>query len=445
MAKKYISADELAGHSSPGDLWISIDGKIYDVSSWLPSHPGGDLPLLSLSGRDATDAFLAYHPPHASSQLRRFHNGLHLQGYSVSPLSRDYRSLLHDLTQSNLFHAKGRTVSLSLAAIAALLSLCVYGVVACRGPLLHALCGAAMGFLWIQSGWLGHDSGHYNIMRSRPQNRFIQILSGNCLAGISIAWWKRNHNAHHIAVNSLDHDPDLQHLPFFAVSSKFFASITSLYYNRKLQFDSAARFLVSHQHWTYYPVMTLARFNLFAQSFFLLSSNKKVPNRAQELLGLLVFWIWYPLLVSFLPNWGERVLFVICSFVVTSIQHVQFTLNHFSANVYIGLPNGNDWFEKQTMGTLNISCPPWMDWFHGGLQFQIEHHLFPRLPRRQLRAVAPAVRDLCKKHGLPYNCAGFWEANLMTLRTLKAAAMQARDYSKPPPRNLVWEAVNTFG
>ena len=39
----------------------------------------------------------------------------------------------------------------------------------------------------------------------------------------------------------------------------------------------------------------------------------------------------------------------------------------------------DDWFEKETDGTLNILCSSWMDWFHGGLQFQIEHHLFLRL------------------------------------------------------------------
>ncbi|KAG6389390.1 hypothetical protein SASPL_150858 [Salvia splendens] len=443
--KKYISAEELATHNQPGDLWISIQGKIYDVSDWIKSHPGGDLPLLNLAGRDATDAFVAYHPAHAWSHLAPFHNHLHLQNYVVSEVSKDYRKLVHEFTKLGLFDKKGHNVLFSLTAIAMLFSLCLYGVVFCDGALLHALCGCAMGFLWIQSGWLGHDSGHYQIMLTRNSNRFVQVLSGNCLAGISIAWWKRNHNAHHIACNSLDHDPDLQHMPFFAVSPKFFNSITSLYYNRKLEFDKFARFLISKQHFTYYPVMSLARLNLFAQSFFLLSSNKDVPNRLQEILGLLTFWIWYPLLVSFLPNWKEKLMFVACSFIVTSIQHVQFTLNHFSANVYVGLPNGNDWFEKQTYGTLNISCPPWMDWFHGGLQFQIEHHLFPRLPRSQLRGVAPFVKELCKKHGLPYNCATFWGANVMTLRTLRAAAMQARDYSKPAPRNLVWEAVNSIG
>ncbi|CDP08267.1 unnamed protein product [Coffea canephora] len=445
-SKSYITSDELKKHNKPGDLWISIQGKIYDVSDWVKEHPGGAFPLLNLSGQDATDAFVAFHPGTAWKFLDKFFNGFYLKDYSVSEVSKDYRKLVYEFNKMGLFEQKGHGVLLSMCFMAVLFCLSVYGVLCCERVLVHLICGGLMGFLWIQSGWIGHDSGHYQVMTTRGINRFAQILSGNCLAGISIAWWKWNHNAHHIACNSLEFDPDLQHMPFFAVSPKLFNSLTSYFYERKMAFDSVARFLVSNQHWTFYPVMCFARINLFAQSFILLSSSKRsVPRRGQELLGLLVFWIWYPLLVSCLPNWGERLMFVVASFTVTGIQHVQFCLNHFSTSVYVGPPAGHDWFEKQTSGTLDILCPSWMDWFHGGLQFQTEHHLFPRLPRCQLRKISPFVKELCKKHGLPYNAASFWEANVMTCKTLRNAALQARDFTKPVPKNLVWEAVNTHG
>lgn len=443
--RKYITSDELKTHNKKGDLWVSIQGKVYDVSEWVKTHPGGDLPLLNLAGQDATDAFVAFHRGVAFQFLDKFFNGFYLQDYSVSEVSKDYRKLAHEFSKMGLFDKKGHGLLISMCSIAVMFAASVYGVLYCEGVLLHLLCGCLMGFLWIQSGWIGHDSGHYQVMLTPKLNRFVQILSGNCLAGISIAWWKRNHNAHHIAVNSLDHDPDLQHMPFFVVSSKFFNSITSYYYDRTLKFDSFTRMLVSNQHWTFYPVMCIARLNLFAQSFFLLLSNKRVPYRYMELLGLMVFWVWYPLLVSCLPNCGERWMFILASFSVTGIQHVQFCLNHFSSDVYLGHPEGNDWFEKQTSGSLDIKCSSWMDWFHGGLQFQIEHHLFPRLPRNQLRTISPLVKDLCKKHGLPYNSASFWEANVLTIRTLRNAALQARDLTKPVSSNLLWEAVNTIG
>ncbi|GMN36008.1 hypothetical protein TIFTF001_005683 [Ficus carica] len=444
-ARKYISQEELGKHRTPGDLWISIQGKIYNVSEWANDHPGGKLPLLNLAGQDATDAFVAYHPGKAWQYLDQFFTGYYLRDYSASEVSKDYRKLVHEFSKMGLFEKKGHGVFLSFCAIAMMFAISVYGVMWSESVWVHLFSGGLMGFLWIQSGWIGHDSGHYQVMSSRGFNRFVQILTGNCLAGISIAWWKWNHNAHHLACNSLDFDPDLQHMPVFVVSSKFFDSLTSCFYERKLNFDAFARFLVSYQHWTFYPVMCLARINLFGQSFALLSSKRKVPNRGQEILGLAVFWIWYPLLVSQLPNWREKVMFVIASFSVTGIQHIQFCLNHFSSRVYVGPPSGSDWFEMQTHGTLDISCPSWMDWFHGGLQFQIEHHLFPRLPRCQLRKVSPFVKELCKKHNLPYDCASFWKANLLTLKTLRSVALQARDLSNPVPKNLVWEAVNTHG
>ncbi|KAJ7966426.1 Fatty acid desaturase [Quillaja saponaria] len=442
---RYISQEELSKHNKRGDLWISIQGKIYNVSDWAKTHPGGENPLLTLAGQDVTDAFIAYHPDTAWQYLGKFFTGYYLLDYSESETSKDYRKLLSELTKMGMFEKKGHGVFITLCLMAFLFLASVYGILCCDSTWVHLGCGGLMGFFWIQSGWIGHDSGHYQVMSSRGYNRFVQILSGNCIAGICIAWWKWNHNAHHIACNSLEFDPDLQHMPFFVVSSKFFSSLTSYFYERKMSFDSFSRFLVSYQHLTFYPVMCLARLNLYAQSFILLFSKRKVPNRGQEILGLLVFWIWYPLLVSYLPNWGERIMFVIASFSVTGIQHVQFCLNHFSSNVYVGPPSGNDWFEKQTIGTLDVTCSSWMDWFHGGLQFQIEHHLFPRLPRCNLRKVAPFVKELCRKHSLPYTSVSFWMANVLTLETLRNAALQARDLSKPVPKNLVWEAVNTHG
>lgn len=217
---KYISSEDLAKHNKPGDLWISIQGKVYNVSDWAQSHPGGELPLLNLAGQDVTDAFVAYHPGSAWKHLDQFFNGYYLQHYTVSEVSKDYRKLVTEFSKMGLFENRGVGVYFQLFSVAMLFSLSVYGVLCSDKTWVHLVSGGLMGLGWIQSGWLGHDSGHYQIISNKKINRFAQILTGNCLAGISIAWWKRNHNAHHIACNSLEFDPDLQHMPFFAVSSK---------------------------------------------------------------------------------------------------------------------------------------------------------------------------------------------------------------------------------
>lgn len=444
--KKYITSEKLKGHNKTGDLWISIQGKVYDVSNWVKDHPGGDVVLRSFAGQDVTDAFIAYHPGTTWHLLDKFFNGYYLRDFQVTEVSKDYRRLANELSKMGMFDKKGHGVIYNFIWISILFTLCVYGVIYSDSLFVHLGCGASLGLAWILSAYLGHDSGHYQIMSSRGYNKFAQLLTGNCLTGISMAWWKWTHNAHHIACNSLDHDPDLQHIPVFAVSTKLFNNMTSIFYGRKMEFDPVARFLISYQHMTYYPVMIVARINLYIQTFLLLLNPKRnVPNRVLNILGVMVFWTWFPLLVSCLPNWNERVLFVLTSFTITAFQHIQFTLNHFSANVYVGQPNGNDWFEKQTYGTIDITCSSWMDWLFGGLQFQLEHHLFPRLPRCHLRKVSPVVRDLCKKHNLPYRSLSFWEANASTIRTLRDAARQARDLTNPMVKNLLWEAVNTYG
>ena len=161
--------------------------------------------------------------------------------------------------------------------------------------------------------------------------------------------------------------------------------------------------------------------------------------------GILSFWLWFSAILLNLPSNLERLGFVLVSCGVTSIQHLQFCLNHFSSPVYHERPDGREFALAQARGTLNLTTPPWMDWFHGGLQYQVEHHLFPRLPRHNLRKVSSVVKPFCEKHGLPYTCVSFWEANVMIIRTLRTAALQARDWSKPVPKNLLWEAINSQG
>ena len=99
------------------------------------------------------------------------------------------------------------------------------------------------------------------------------IVLGNLCMGISIGWWKDNHYTHHVVTNSVSHDPDIQHPPIMAVSDLFYdrskgngKPIRSYYYGHLLDYSGRlAAFLVGHQHFMLYPVMAVARFNLYFQ------------------------------------------------------------------------------------------------------------------------------------------------------------------------------------
>jgi len=198
--------------------------------------------------------------------------------------------------------------------------------------------------------------------------------------------------------------------------------------------DDIARALVSFQHYLYYPVMAVARFNLYAQSYILLLSSEKVDHKGLELGTLAIFTTWFSAMVyNCLGSWQEMVAYLLLSHACAGLLHVQITLSHFAEDTYHGNAYNDDtdeWFRMQCKTTLNVDCPEWMDWFHGGLQFQIEHHLFPRLPRHNLRECRQLVKSLCKKHDVEYKELPFIQGNIRVYEQLKKSALEARKLQK---------------
>lgn len=76
--------------------------------------------------------------------------------------------------------------------------------------------------------------------------------------------------------------------------------------------------------------------------------------------------------------------------------------------------------------TMDVDCPAWFDFFHGGLQFQAIHHLFPRIPRHNFRKIQPLVIGFCEKVGLKYSIYGFVDGNGVVIDRLADIAKQAR-------------------
>jgi delta8-fatty-acid desaturase len=230
--------------------------------------------------------------------------------------------------------------------------------------------------------------------------------------------------------NSIENDPDIQHLPLFAVDKGLLGPYFSSYHQHNVAMDALARWLVSYQHWLYYPAMFCARVNLYVQSYKLLLSSEYCQHRTMELITLLGFASWQSALLLYcLPSWPERLCYFTLSHGLAGILHVQITVSHFAEDCYHGQAYNNEhdeWFRMQLRGTMNVDCPPWFDWFHGGLQFQIEHHLFPRAPRHNLRECRVFVKALCQKHSITYNELTFFRGNIRVLRKMRATALITR-------------------
>ena len=297
----------------------------------------------------------------------------------------------------------------------------------------YGISGLFLGLLWHQLVFTVHDAGHMGITHNFHIDTCLGILIADFLGGLSVCWWKRNHNVHHIVTNSAEHDPDIQHMPFFAISHRFFDSLRSTYYDRIMTYDPFAKFMLKWQHWLYYPVLTFGRFNLYVLSWqyiFLGQGPRKGPawwHRYLEIAGQVFFWYWFGYLTVYksIPTIGSRVLFVLVSHMVTGPVHVQITLSHFAMST-ADLGVAESFPQRMLRTTMDVDCPPWLDFIHGGLQFQAIHHLFPRIPRHNLRKCQEMVIEFCNDVKIPYALYGFTEGNKQVVGRLGDIAKQAK-------------------
>jgi len=271
--------------------------------------------------------------------------------------------------------------------------------------------------------------------------------------GLSVCWWKSDHNTHHVVCNAVEHDPNIQHMPMIAVTEKIFQKpFWDTYHKKTVAMDAVAKFLVSWQHVLFYPLMALGRWNLYAQGFiFLLSNHDLAHYKWTELTALTSFFVWFFKLAFSMPTIAEAVAYVFVSHGVAGLLHVQIVLSHWSMETYKGTPytsKETEWHLMQLRTTMNVATPEWLDYMHIGLQFQIEHHLYPRLPRHNLRKARALVKPICKKHGIYYHEPGFFEGNIEMWKQLKKVALQARKANKGDGgfyQSTLWEGLNLSG
>merc|ERR1711871_1583102 len=151
--------------------------------------------------------------------------------------------------------------------------------------------------------------------------------------------------------------------------------------------------------------------------------------RKTELAGLAVFATWFSISLYMQPTWNLGIAWIMVSHAVAGILHVQIVLSHWSMETYKGSPytsEETEWYLMQLRTTVNVDTPEWFDYAHIGLQFQIEHHLYPRLPRHNLRKARDLVKAICDKHDIHYHEPTFIDGNVEMWQALRDAALEAR-------------------
>ncbi|KAF9481011.1 delta 8-sphingoloid desaturase protein [Pholiota conissans] len=294
-----------------------------------------------------------------------------------------------------------------------------------------------LGLFWHQLVFSAHDLGHMGVTHNWTVDRVIATIIADFIGGLSIGWWVQNHNVHHLVTNHPSHDPDIEYVPFFAISPVFISSLWSSYYKRSMPFDAFARRFVAIQHYLFYFVMLFARFNLYVLSYASLWKQAFETKRARggrwawrlEVTGIVFFWCWFGRVLYGCGSWQRALVFLLVSHAVMFPLHVQLVLSHFSMSTE-DLGPVESFPHRQLRTTSDVICDPSIEFMHGGLHLQVTHHLFPRLPRHNLREASQLVKAFAKEQGLVYSEFGFVDGNKEVLGTLRGVAEQAKIMGK---------------
>jgi fatty acid desaturase len=251
---------------------------------------------------------------------------------------------------------------------------------------------AFLGLMFTQLGFLGHDAGHQQIFRSRRANRLFGVVVADLLIGLSFGWWVPKHNAHHAHPNEPGRDPDIGEGIVVLRTSK----------NRRArQAPDADAAQTSHQAPLFFALMLLRSVGLHVSGLQRL--HRQRDRRAvieRVLLAVhfalylsVIFWVLAPL---------KAVAFLLVQQAVFSVYlGLSFAPNHKGMPVIDGDVDMG-FAERQVTTARNISGGWLTDLLLGGLNYQIEHHLFPTMPRPNLPHAQAMVREFCLASGLGY-------------------------------------------
>ncbi len=160
-----ISLKEVKEHANRDSCWIVVDGFVYDVTSWLPRHPGGDVVIVSAAGTDVTDLFNAYHPPRIRMMLKAYLVG-RLEEYKVDKTTEKFRKLAAFVESSDLMTPTPmfyvRLVLWYISLLAAAVACIVYGK---QSFFVSVVCGGILMAAYFQQiAFIGRMHYHFLLL-----------------------------------------------------------------------------------------------------------------------------------------------------------------------------------------------------------------------------------------------------------------------------------------
>jgi fatty acid desaturase len=278
------------------------------------------------------------------------------------------------------------------------------------------LLAVALAVVCAQFGFLGHDAAHRQVFASHRWNEWAARLLSGVFAGLSYGWWIGKHNRHHAAPNQEGRDPDI------APGALAFTPAAVRGRGR------AGRWLARRQGWLFFPLLMLEGVNLHVESVrTLLRPSSRPSHRGVEAVLVLGRLGGYVAALFLLLPPGKALAFLALQTAVFGVLlGAAFAPNHKGMPI-VPATTRLDFLQRQVLTSRNIRGGLVVDAAMGGLNYQIEHHLFPSMPRPNLRRARPLVRAYCAEHGVPYTETGLFESYGIVVRHLNAVGIGSRD------------------
>ena len=317
----------------------------------------------------------------------------------------DYAELMRRVRGAGLLD---RRYGYYLAKIAVTGALLVGGwaVFAVMGDSWWQIAVAAfLAFVFAQLGFIGHDAGHGQIFRTKRANYVVGLLHGNLAIGLSYGWWVDKHNRHHSHPNQEGKDPDIG------------VGVISFTGGQARDKRGFGRFIARHQGHLFFPLTLLEAVQLHVGSLRALA-QRDMRHRAQEaaLLALHAA-LYFTAVLLVLPPLKALVFVVIQQGLFGLYLGGSFAPNHKGMPV-LAPGTRMDFLRRQVLTSRNVRGGPVTDFMLGGLNYQIEHHLFPSMPRPNLRRSQAAIRAFCHERGVDYLETSLWRSYSEALRHL---------------------------
>ena len=333
----------------------------------------------------------------------------------TQPLTRSFTALTAEVRSAGLLARARGFYALVFGVLLLALGGIATGVVLLGESWLQLLMAGALGLVLTQFAFLGHEASHRQIFTSGKANdRSGRILAVG-FAGLSYQWWMTKHTRHHGNPNQVGKDPDIAR------------DTISFHEADAAKQRGLARWFTARQSWLFFPLLLLEGVNLHLKSVQSLLQPGAVKGRALELTMLGVrFGLYAGVLFWFLP------LGMAAAFIGVQLAIFGFYMGATFAPNHMGMPIVQpdvklDFLSKQVRTSRNITGGFWMSVLMGGLNYQVEHHLFPSMPRPHLRAARAMVREHCRTLDVPYTETNLIRAYHSVLAHLDRVGLKARD------------------